>query len=204
MKKKKNYGFSLVELLVVVSIIAVLAGIAIPSYNRYKTKARRAEAHSKIVEIINVQKAAYKNRGSYSMWGKKGGGASTELQDKFIAGTRVLTACSAAKLCSYYDYFLHTGSAANFSKSRQRDDDKIKVGAPTMGTKGGTGGNGLCDDTCDSFDAFAVAAKGNITDRGANPEYADVVFYNSVTNTTVQLCNDVGGKPDDAGCRYAN
>lgn len=41
---KKQKGFTLIELMIVVSIIAVLAAIAYPSYQRYVVKSRRAAA----------------------------------------------------------------------------------------------------------------------------------------------------------------
>lgn len=40
---RHNYGFSLIELMIVVSIIGILAMIAIPSYQNYTKRARFAE-----------------------------------------------------------------------------------------------------------------------------------------------------------------
>ena len=51
----KARGFTLVELMMVVAVIAILAGIAIPSYSYYTTKARRADAAQLMLEIQNKQ-----------------------------------------------------------------------------------------------------------------------------------------------------
>jgi len=47
---KNNRGFTLIELMVVVTVIAVLSAIAIPSYQGYTARSNRAAAKSTLLE----------------------------------------------------------------------------------------------------------------------------------------------------------
>ena len=59
-------GFSLIELMIVIAIVAFLAMIAVPSYTRYLAKAKRAEAYMQLSSIYAAQKAYWAENGKYS------------------------------------------------------------------------------------------------------------------------------------------
>lgn len=47
----RQQGFNLIELMIVVAVIAVLAAIAIPNYQQYGERVRRADAQADLVEL---------------------------------------------------------------------------------------------------------------------------------------------------------
>jgi len=48
--KRKNTGFSLIELLIVIGIIGIIAMIAYPAYTNYVTEARRAQGQALLLD----------------------------------------------------------------------------------------------------------------------------------------------------------
>ncbi len=70
----KAKGFTLIELMIVVVVIAVLAGIALPSYKEQAQRGRRADGKAFIMDIASRQERFYTQYASYtgSMTGGSG------------------------------------------------------------------------------------------------------------------------------------
>lgn len=62
----KKLGFSLIELMIVIAIMAFLAMISVPSFMKFLAKAKRAEAYIQLSSIYSAQKAYWAEHGKYS------------------------------------------------------------------------------------------------------------------------------------------
>ena len=58
-------GFTLIELMIVVSIIGILASVAIPSYQTYTTRAQVVESMVIVSELKNTVAEYYKQTGKF-------------------------------------------------------------------------------------------------------------------------------------------
>ncbi|MFP4315875.1 MAG: type IV pilin protein [Desulfovibrionales bacterium] len=71
-----NKGFSLIELLVAVAIIAILAAVAIPSYRSHILKSQRSDGKVAIMESAQRLERYYTNNNTYA--GATVGNADTD------------------------------------------------------------------------------------------------------------------------------
>ena len=60
---KNNSGFSLVELIVVIAIMAILAGVAVPTYSKYIAKANDAKVTAELDELKTAALSAGAEKG---------------------------------------------------------------------------------------------------------------------------------------------
>lgn len=63
---KKTGGFTLIELMIVVAIVAILSAIALPSYQDHIRKGKRAAAKSTLSDLANRQQAYLTDKRSYA------------------------------------------------------------------------------------------------------------------------------------------
>ncbi|QIR05319.1 pilin [Salinivibrio costicola] len=93
---KKQQGFSLIELLVVLGIIGALTAIAIPQYQKYQDKAKVTAAIATLTNMRSVVEAYVMEKGEFPTKGeneeKFGIPKEVELKkDNGVAGTMEIT-----------------------------------------------------------------------------------------------------------------
>ena len=111
MKKncRRQYGFTLAEMLVVIVILGVLAGIAIPTYRNTMEQSRRNEACSNLNVIYMGQKIYRINNGTFWNPGNNPGHGN------------INNTLSVDITTSYYDITNITGAANTFSATARRN-----------------------------------------------------------------------------------
>ena len=95
MRRTQQSGFSLIELMIVIVVLGLLLGIAIPNYNGYLERTRRSDARGALLEIAAAQERIYFERNQYTsaiadVWSYQEDGASVS-NEGYYALSVVLT-----------------------------------------------------------------------------------------------------------------
>lgn len=118
---QKTYGFTLIEVLIVVAIIGILVAIAYPQYGNYVQKSRRSDGHlSLLQEIQNLERCKSTN---YSYTGCALS-SSTSLEGNY---TMTLTGLTAT---TYILTATGTGSQATDTDCKVMTVNQLGVRTP--------------------------------------------------------------------------
>lgn len=66
MERRRQSGFTLLELMIVVVVIAILASFAYPSYTRYAMRTRRADAKEMLMRVAAAEERHYTSFNKYT------------------------------------------------------------------------------------------------------------------------------------------
>ena len=139
LRLKNQQGFTLVELMVVVAIIALLAATAIPQFRKYQAKSRIAEGRLALAGVYTAEESYYAEYNNYYVClGFMGYVPSGAASDRYFnvgfsstttAHTGMPTACGIAPAASYaYTGTKVPGAATALGST---DLSKAKVNAYT-------------------------------------------------------------------------
>jgi prepilin-type N-terminal cleavage/methylation domain-containing protein len=80
MDNASKKGFTLIELMIVIAIIAFLAALSIPTFSKIMAKTKRTEAYINLHAIYTAQKAYWAEHGTYTtqLYGSSGAGWQPE------------------------------------------------------------------------------------------------------------------------------
>ena len=66
LRRKKEKGFTLIELMIVIAIIGILAAIAIPQFAAYRTRSYNSSAQSDVRNLATAEEAYYVDNSRYT------------------------------------------------------------------------------------------------------------------------------------------
>lgn len=63
--RRRDQGFTLIELMVTVAIIGILASIAVPAFINYQNRSKRSEAYANLAAIAKLEKSYFTEFNAY-------------------------------------------------------------------------------------------------------------------------------------------
>lgn len=135
---RRQHGFTLIELMIVVAVIAILAAIGYPSYRDYVRRSHRAEGKSELMNAAALQEKFFSNNNTYTTDMTALGLDNTDPAVTENAYYSIdAAACGGETIATCY---VLTATA----QGGQSDDSKCtSMTIDSRGTKGGTGAQ--CD-----------------------------------------------------------
>ena len=122
-KIRKDKGFTLIELMIVVAIIAILAAIAIPNFLKFQAKSKQSEARTMLTGVYEAEMAYFSTENLFL--GANNAGSSLGAEDQIgfepASAPKYYNPSASCPTCGYT---LVAGSAFGFTASALANVDR--------------------------------------------------------------------------------
>ena len=135
---ERSRGFTMLELMIVVAIIALLSAIALPIYTKYGYRARRPDGQNLLLSIANAEERYYATNNKYGLVTDIGYSTDPTPSEKdYYTATVVVAGTSSATFAA---------AATPVAGGDQAKDDCKALSITNAGVKSSTGTttNGTC------------------------------------------------------------
>ena len=148
---KPQKAFSLIELMIVVAIVGILAGIAYPSYQDSVSKSRRADAKGALLGFANAMERHFTENNDYCDAGGGGGANSCGDATNDSGSPTVFSATSPVDGGTpYYNLTINAANATSYTLFAAPTGDQAndQCGTLTLTQTGQKGFSGTDTGDC--------------------------------------------------------
>jgi prepilin-type N-terminal cleavage/methylation domain-containing protein len=120
-------GFTLIELMITVAIIAILAAIALPAYSEYVTRGRLVDATNALSTLRAKMEQHYQDNRTYASVT----GYSAPCATAQTAGTFIVKCLTTPRSSTYTITATGSGTTSGFAYTIDQDGTQITTGLPS-------------------------------------------------------------------------
>jgi type IV pilus assembly protein PilA len=191
-RNRQRYGFTLIELMIVVAIIGILAAIAIPNFIRFQARARQSEVNTNLKSLFTGLRTQLRKPptriGTTGFSAERGNRYSYHLDDgcaMFEDRSTVNTISHPGDTCIGVDTFKFAGFPDFFTP--------VPLASATWNNKGTANGlttSSVIQGTEDNWDFLAYGA-GDVDNKPTGDE-ADSWLISSADGQLTAVCPSTG------------